>query len=156
MQFLDAEKRLADESETAILAARVVPLARRGDILALWGDLGSGKSVFARGFIRAACGEDDVPSPTFTLVQSYEAATFTIHHFDLYRLEFPEEAYELDIEDAFAEGVSLVEWPDRLGSLLPSERLDVILTQGDTENSRLVKLRGHGTWANRLKEFNFD
>ena len=97
-------------------------------MIALKGELGAGKTSFARAFIRARGGDDDeVPSPTFTLVQIYELPGATIWHFDLYRLRDPEEAWELGIEDAFRDGISLIEWPERLGALLPARRLEIAL-----------------------------
>lgn len=146
------EVLLVDEAATARLAEAIAALARRGDIIALWGPLGSGKTAFARAFIGALGGGPDVPSPTFTLVQSYEVPAFTIHHFDLYRLSASEEAYELGIEDAFAGDVCLVEWPERLGALLPAERLDVMLSFGRTPNERRARLLGEGSWRRRLSE----
>jgi tRNA threonylcarbamoyladenosine biosynthesis protein TsaE len=139
---------LPDPAATASLAAAVARLARPGDVIALHGDLGAGKTLFARAFI----GEAEVPSPTFTLVQAYEppegeTAGGRIWHFDLYRLQGPEEAIELGIEDAFAEGISLIEWPDRLGALLPAERLDVALDFAAAPEARVARLTGHGRWA---------
>ena len=131
---------LADEAATASLARRLAQHARPGDVIALRGDLGSGKTSFARAFI----GEADVPSPTFTLVQIYERPPGRIWHFDLYRLQHPEEAVELDIEDAFAEGISLIEWPERLGPLLPAERLDIHFAFGPTPTVRCLRIMGHG------------
>jgi tRNA threonylcarbamoyladenosine biosynthesis protein TsaE len=139
---------LPDPAATAALAVALARLARPGDVIALRGDLGAGKTFFARAFI----AEPDVPSPTFTLVQTYELAQGRVWHFDLYRLQSPEEAIELDIEDAFAEGISLIEWPDRLGPLLPAERLDVELSFGPTADARIARLTGHGRWAARLAE----
>ncbi len=145
------EKILEDENATRALAGRVAALARSGDVFALAGDLGAGKTVFARAFIEALEGHDEeVPSPTFTLVQTYELPENLIYHFDLYRLENPEEAYELDIEEAFAEGISLIEWPDRLGTLLPEGALTVNLEHGGG-NARRVTLSGGGAWKARLK-----
>src|SRR5262249_55049948 len=113
--------RLADESATVGLARRIGGGARAGDVLAPAGDLGVGKPRFARAFIDAMTGDgEEVPSPTFTLVQTYESPAGTIWHFDLYRLSRPAEAYELGIEDAFAEGITVIEWPERLQGLLPS------------------------------------
>src|SRR5205807_6696912 len=106
---------LPDEAATARLAARISALAEIGDVIALSGDLGAGKTTFARAFIRARGETGEVPSPTFTLVQVYELAAAAIWHFDLYRLRSPDEAWELGIEDALTEGISLIEWPDRLG-----------------------------------------
>ena len=154
-QFM-VELDLPDEAATANLARRIAPLAVPGDVVALWGDLGAGKTVFARAFVRSRGDPDEeVPSPTFTLVQVYEPGpgiTGTVYHFDLFRLTDAEEAYELDIEEAFADGVSLIEWPERLGRLLPSVRLDITLAQGSASDSRHVTLEGHGSWAERLRE----
>lgn len=144
---------LADEAATARLAAALAPLAAAGDVIALWGDLGTGKTALARAFIRALCGADEeVPSPTFTLVQLYDAPAATLWHFDLYRLERPEDALELGIEEAFADGVSLIEWPDRLAGLLPAERLDITLSRGSGPTERTVSFSGSGGWATRIKE----
>lgn len=99
-----------------------------GILLCLHGTLGMGKSVFARALIRTLCNDDmlDVPSPTFTLVQTYDASNGTpLYHFDLYRLQDPEEVYELGWDDAISEGLCIVEWPERLGYLLPARRVDI-------------------------------
>ncbi len=143
-----AERRLTlpDEAATAALARRIAGFARPGDVIALMGDLGSGKTFFARAFI----GEDEVPSPTFTLVQIYDRPIGRIWHFDLYRLNQAREAIELDIEDAFAEGISLIEWPERLGPLLPAERLDVALDFLAEPQARSLALTGRGRWAGLL------
>src|SRR5712691_8547258 len=114
---------LPDETATAALAARISALAQPADVIALKGDLGAGKTTFARAFIRARGNcEEEVPSPTFTLVQVYEVEPAAIWHFDLYRLRSAEEAWELGIEEAFGDGISLIEWPERLGVLLPERR----------------------------------
>jgi tRNA threonylcarbamoyladenosine biosynthesis protein TsaE len=131
---------LADETATLALGARLAEEARRGGVFALGGGLGAGKTTLARGFIRALTTPDEeVPSPTFTLVQVYETRKGAVWHFDLYRLEDPEEAWELGIEEAFAEGISLVEWPERLGALLPARRRQVALDiVGDRRRARLA------------------
>lgn len=99
---------------------------RIGDVIALWGDLGTGKTTFSRFLIQALVGKPvDVPSPTFTLLQIYEAPQAEIWHCDLYRLKAPEEAYELGLEDAFHQTICLIEWPERLGYLLPHQRIDI-------------------------------
>jgi tRNA threonylcarbamoyladenosine biosynthesis protein TsaE len=147
---------LPDEAATVSLAGRIAPLARPGDVLALWGGLGVGKTVFARAFIRSRGNPaEEVPSPTFTLVQVYEpgpGVTGAVYHFDLFRLTAAEEAYELDIEEAFADGVSLIEWPDRLGRLLPAVGLDITLAQGSTPDARCAVLDDRGAWTARLRE----
>ena len=143
---------LPDESATAALARALAARARSGDVIALWGDLGTGKTVFARAFINARPGApEEVPSPTFTLAQVYERGPVPVWHFDLYRIERPEEVVELGFEEAVAEGIVLIEWPERLGPLLPRERLDVRLDFGSGENARRAALTGHGPWAERLK-----
>src|SRR5438105_14066263 len=101
---------LPDEAATAALAAGIARLARPGDVIALKGELGAGKTSFARAFIRARGGTEAVPSPTFTLVQVYELGEVPIWHIDGYRLRDPEEAWELDIEDAFLDAVSRMAW----------------------------------------------
>lgn len=146
------ELELVDLAATDRLAAALARHARPGDVYALWGPLGVGKTAFARGFIHALGGSEEVPSPTFTLVQTYEFGSLSVYHFDLYRLERFTDAYELDIEDAFSEGVSLIEWPERLGPLLPAERLDVTLSFGSTTNARHARLAAHGSWIIRLEE----
>jgi tRNA threonylcarbamoyladenosine biosynthesis protein TsaE len=153
------ELELADETATAALAAALAGLARRGDVIALRGELGSGKTSFARAFIRArGRGDEEVPSPTFTLVEIYDAADARalIWHFDLYRLERPEEAYELGIEEALAEGISLIEWPERLGGLLPAARLDLSLMAGAAPDARRVRLAASPDWDARLATLRHD
>ncbi len=148
------ELELADLAATQALARAIAGLVRRGDVIGLGGELGAGKTTFARAFIHAREGgaEEDVPSPTFTLAQVYDVAGLPVWHFDLYRLAKPEDALELGIEDAFAEGVSLIEWPGRLGRWLPKDRLDLMLTQGAAnEHARHVVLMGHGSWAERME-----
>jgi len=140
---------LADEAATAALAAQLAARARPGDALLLEGPLGAGKSAFARAFLRAASGDPalEVPSPTFTLVQSYDLPTGPAFHFDLWRLDGPEGLDELGWEEA-RDGISLIEWPDRLGALRPAEALTLTLAPGPTETSRVATLTG---WAGRLQ-----
>ncbi len=146
---------LADEAATLRLGARLARLARDGDVIALRGELGAGKSTLARAFVRALTGPDEeVPSPTFTLVQTYEGAAGLVWHFDLYRLDEPDDAWELGIEEAFADGICLIEWPDRLGRLMPRGRLEVALSAGADETSRRATLISHaGAWDDRMGEF---
>ncbi|WP_366941160.1 tRNA (adenosine(37)-N6)-threonylcarbamoyltransferase complex ATPase subunit type 1 TsaE [uncultured Kiloniella sp.] len=153
---LIGEVAFADESETRNFAHRLAPFLKESDVLALDGDLGAGKTAFSRALINAFPAMDgmeqieEVPSPTFTLVQIYERAERQIWHFDLYRLEDPEEAYELGIEEAFTEGISLIEWPDRLGFLMPRGHLLVKLSYGQGETARSLKLLGDLKWRERL------
>ncbi len=150
---------LPDPAATAALAVRLAALVRRGDVIALGGDLGTGKTSLARAFINAlpraedepaAEAPEEVPSPTFTLVQIYRRKPADVWHFDLYRLKRPEEAYELGIEEAFAEAISLIEWPERVGRLLPADRLDLVLHFTDRPEARRAELCGRGGWAERL------
>ena len=143
--------RLATEADTTAFGAALARIARPGDVIALEGDLGAGKSVLARGFIRALAGADvEAPSPTFTLVQTYETETATIWHFDLYRIEDPEEVWELGIEEAFEDGISLFEWPSRAGTILPRDRLDLVLSIGDDDVRTAELMPGPG-WEGRLE-----
>jgi tRNA threonylcarbamoyladenosine biosynthesis protein TsaE len=142
---------LPDEAATCALAADLARHTRQGDVIGLSGPLGSGKTTFARAFIGAGIGAGEVPSPTFTLVEVYQSLTGpAVWHFDLYRLEKPEDAYELGIEDAFAEGISLIEWPERLGALLPPGHLGVTLLPGTGETERLARLHVPPAWAGRI------
>lgn len=140
---------LADLAATQALAARLAGLARPGDAVLLEGPLGAGKSALARAFLRSATGDPEleVPSPTFTLVQSYDLpGGRAAHHFDLYRLAGPAGLAELGWDEA-REGIVLVEWPDRLGPLTPPDALRVTLTPGAAEDSRSARLEG---WEDRL------
>ena len=144
---------LATEAETTALAARIARVAQAGDVISLHGELGSGKTSFARGFIRAlGRGDEEVPSPTFTLVEIYEFSEIVpaVWHFDLYRLAKSEDVYELGFEEALGGAILLIEWPERLGPLLPRERLDVELTAGSSATARRVRLHGSRGWARRL------
>ena len=142
---------LPDVAATAALAGRVAPLARRGDVVALSGALGSGKTTFARAFVAARAGRAlELPSPTFTLVQTFELPDGTIFHFDLYRLERADDAVELGIDEAFADGISLIEWPERLGALLPAARLDV--ERAIAGDGRRAVLRDAAGWGERLAQ----
>ncbi len=139
---------LPDEAATAALGERLGAVARAGDVIALVGDLGAGKTTLARALIRSHLGpETEAPSPTFTLVQTYPGPRFDIWHFDLYRLEDPGEARELGLEEA-VDGLSLIEWPERLGRYLPTVRLEVRLSlEGQGRIARLVDL---DDWSTRL------
>lgn len=142
---------LSQEADTLTFARALGKLLQPGDVVCLWGDLGAGKSTLARALIQGRMGDDtDAPSPTFTLVQTYEAPDYDIWHFDLYRLEDPSEVLELGIEDAFAEAVSLIEWPDRLGPYMPLERIDVVITHGENDGRDLA-LYAPPAWEERLQ-----
>jgi tRNA threonylcarbamoyladenosine biosynthesis protein TsaE len=138
---------LPDLAATGRLAGALAPLGRRGDVIALEGDLGAGKTTFARAFLEALGIDEDVPSPTFSLVQVYDTASFPVWHFDLYRLNAPDEVWELGFEEALDEGLSLIEWPERLGPLLPADRLHLAFRLDG--RGRHVTVTRHGRWATR-------
>lgn len=146
---------------TGRFAERCAADARKGDVFALRGDLGAGKTTFARAFIHAfartrGAPEEDVPSPTFTLVQLYEFSDVTIYHVDLYRIEGPEEVAELGLEDAFADGISLIEWPERLDGGLPPDRLELALDFSADPDARTCAVTAFGAWRERMAELTAD
>ena len=131
---------LPDEAATERLGAALAKRLRPRDVVALQGGLGVGKTTLARAILRAASGDPalTVPSPTFTLVEIYDTPVGVFWHFDLYRLEEPEQVFELGWEEARADGMALVEWAERLGALLPPERLTVTLAmEGDGRRADL-------------------
>ncbi len=135
---------LEDKSATDALAVRLAVLVAAGDIIGLGGELGAGKTTFARAFICARLGETEVPSPTFTLVQTYEGSGASIWHFDLYRLQSSEEIYELGVEEAFGTAISLIEWPEKMAGNEPPDWLELRLDPGGGEEARRVTLTPHG------------
>jgi tRNA threonylcarbamoyladenosine biosynthesis protein TsaE len=138
---------LASAEATAELGAAVARALRPGEAVCLWGPLGAGKSTLARGLIRALTGPDEeVPSPTFTLVQLYEGA-LPVAHFDLYRLSGPAEVEELGLEEAMEEGAAVIEWPERLQGRLPRDRLDIVLSHEGS--GRAARIEPHGAWEGR-------
>lgn len=148
------EVTLDGEAATEALGRKLATAVRRGDVIALSGPLGCGKSTLARAVVRALTGDETVvPSPTFTLLESYgpvAALGCPIHHIDLYRIGGRDELLELGIEDAMAEGVTLIEWPEKLGDLAPAHRLDIELGHGEGECGRRATLRGDRQWRARI------
>jgi tRNA threonylcarbamoyladenosine biosynthesis protein TsaE len=147
---------LSDADATTRLGAAIAPRLAPGETVLLYGPLGMGKSTLARGLIRALTTPDeDVPSPTFTLVQFYESDP-PVAHFDLYRLTRPEEAAEIGLDEALDEGCAVIEWPERLGedpgAWLGPDRLTVTLSE-DGEGRRAF-VSGVGAWAEKLKDLN--
>ncbi len=148
----DSPILLPDLAATGALAGRIAPLLGPGDMIALYGSLGAGKTAFARALIQLMTGDEsaDIPSPTFTIVQTYEAVNgVAIWHVDLYRIERPRDISELGLDDAFDEAVTIVEWPERLGNQLPVNHLAIHLTEIEHQTRR-AEIRGHGTWERRL------
>ena len=144
--------RLDDEAATARLGQAIAGALKAGEAVCLSGPLGAGKSTLARALIRAlTTAKEEVPSPTFTLVQFYEGARLRVAHFDLYRLSNPDEAYEIGLDEALDDGAAVIEWPERLEGRLPPDRLDVeIGFEGRGRSARLVP---HGAWEGRKLEF---
>lgn len=147
MQIVD----LGSEDDTRALGARLAKHLKAADVIALHGDLAAGKTTLVRGLIQALLGPgEEVPSPTYTLVQMYDAPDFPVWHFDLYRLENPDGVFELGWDETQA-GVALIEWPERAGQYLPAGRLDVFLEiSGEGRRARLEPA-GKG-WQERLDE----
>lgn len=135
----------------AQLAAKLAP----GDVILLTGDVGAGKTHLARSLIQSVLEQpEDVPSPTFTLVQTYDTQIGEIWHADLYRLTSVFEVEELGLIDAFDTSVCLVEWPDRLGPLAPANALNISLAPGETESARQITMQWQDDdWANKVRAF---
>ena len=145
---------LPDPSATSRLGAAIAAALEPGDAVLLYGPLGMGKSTLARGLIRAMTRPgEDVPSPTFTLVQFYESEP-PVAHFDLYRLSRPAEAAEIGLDEALDEGCAVIEWPERLGDeparWLGPDILTVVLAERGA--GRLATVSGAGTWDAKLKD----
>jgi tRNA threonylcarbamoyladenosine biosynthesis protein TsaE len=138
---------LPDLAATERFAAGIAAVVRQGDTILLAGPLGAGKTAFARALLRAATNDPalEVPSPSFTLVQTYDTQRGRVHHFDLWRLDGPDALAELGWDDA-REDIVLVEWPDRLSALTPPDalRLEFQLAEGET---RVVTVEG---WSDRF------
>ncbi len=135
-----------DLAGLGILAGRIALFLKTGDVVTLSGPLGAGKTTFARALVTHLGDADEVPSPTFALMQRYETPRLTLHHCDFYRIEAPE-VDELGLDDALAEGALLIEWPERAGDWLPADRLDIVLDETANPDTRRVTLTGHGRWS---------
>lgn len=142
----------ANLAEVVRLAHWLAVVVRKGDLIALRGDLGTGKTTFARALIAALVGLDEaeVLSPTFAIAQAYDGERLTIHHFDFYRLNHPTEVLELGFEDALDSGIAIVEWPEVAEDMLPGERLEIAMSDGSGPGERRLSLHGHGGWSKRL------
>ena len=133
---------------TRELAARLAAVAAAGDVVCLWGDLGAGKTVFAKGFGAGLGVRDTISSPSFVLMGEY-VGRLPLFHIDLYRLTSAREAMDGGLlDDRQAAGIVLIEWPDRLGDALPADRLDVRI-DGGADEPRTLRLQGHGALAER-------
>ena len=146
---------LGNLEDTRRLGERLAAHLRVGDCVFLLGDLGAGKTSLARGVIEALTGETDAPSPTYTIVQTYETdAGEELLHADLYRIEDESEIEEIGLEEAFDQAICLIEWPDRLGRLAPPDRLelDIRREDGDDPEKRSVRITGRGKWESRVDD----
>jgi tRNA threonylcarbamoyladenosine biosynthesis protein TsaE len=144
---------LPDIKATEKLGAAIADLLRAGDVVALYGELGAGKTTLARALITKLGHVGEVPSPTFTLVQSYDLTPVAVWHFDLYRIDDPDEIIELGLDEALADAISLIEWPERMAAQLPPDRLEIHLSYTDNDDDgRRAELVGYGDWVQRLAE----
>ncbi len=150
MEFAPPPLPLPTEADTQALAAAMAPALAAGDTLLLEGPVGAGKTAFARALIRArlAAPAEEVPSPTFTLVQTYPHPAGDIWHADLYRLSHPGEVIELGLDEAFGTAICLIEWPDRLGAHLPDGALWLRFGAGGT--GHIVTMTGPAAWSGRI------
>jgi tRNA threonylcarbamoyladenosine biosynthesis protein TsaE len=139
--------------ETLALAGSVGELLRAGDVVSLAGDLGAGKTVFARGVARALGVSDPVVSPSFTIVREYEGRVPVVH-VDIYRIETFQELHDIGFEEVVRDdAVTLVEWGDVIDGLMPSDRLEVRLAAGSADDERVIEIEGHGrSWRARAAE----
>jgi len=150
MTGVETSLELPDAAATLALGERLAALVAPGDVITLSGELGAGKTTLARGLIsglavRAGLRPEEVPSPSFPIVETYELGPLTLWHFDFYRIEQEEELEELGLSQALARGVTLVEWPERAWGALPKERLDIRLEwAGDGRRALLAAHSGSG------------
>jgi len=142
---------LKDEKATTVFAQQLASVLQAGDVVMLYGDLGAGKTFLARALINALSKTpQEVPSPTFTLVQCYDTKNMEIWHFDLYRLEHADEVVELGWDEALGSALLLIEWPDRLGHLRPEDRLEINLKiNPDYTGQRKLAITAHGAYTQR-------
>jgi len=137
---------LKDEGATAGLGTRIASALGAGDVIALSGELGAGKTALARAILRARGVEGHIPSPTFTLVQAYDTPGLVIHHFDLYRVESPRELRELGLDDALEGGAAVIEWPERgMPAELAEDALAITL-EVQSETARSARITGPERW----------
>lgn len=153
MTTYSAEFHLVSPEDTALLARCLGALLRAGDCVLLSGGIGAGKSHFARALILSRLPEpEDVPSPTFTLVQTYDLDEGDLWHADLYRLGDVDHIVELGLVDAMQSAITLIEWPDRLADLVPENALHIDISDPNKDDTR--KIRVHATnprWANVIE-----
>lgn len=142
---------LTSLDDTAAFGARIAAALRKGDTIALGGDLGAGKTTLARAVLSSLSVKEAMPSPTFTLVQTYATPGLTVHHYDLYRIEDEREIDELGLDEALEDGAVLMEWPERAGGRLPDDALHVSLSIIDAQ-SRRADVSGPSRWASVFRD----
>ena len=147
MQIISNEYNKAQMQE---LAQQLAALLKAGDRLTFHGNLGAGKTTFIRAIIQKLSGAENVPSPTFTLVQQYDSPVANLWHFDLYRLKQEDELYELGYEEALINSILFIEWPERAKGLLPPNQLELHLEPTQDNAKRKVVMLGDDAWAKRL------
>ena len=146
---------LNDKNQTRIFAEKIAEIAEIGDLITLNGNLGAGKTSFVQYFVNYLFGDlIEITSPTFNLFHIYDLDKLKICHFDLYRLKTKEEIYEIGLEYALDNSISLIEWPDIIMDILPSNRLDLYIDFGQDENSRVINFKGSAKWTKLLLEMN--
>ena len=135
--------------ETRSLGEELSKLLRPGDVLALYGDMGAGKSELTRGIARGLQIDGPIASPTFTILQAYDTGRLPLYHFDWYRITDPDELYEIGAEEyLYGSGVAVVEWPERAPHMLPEAYLQITIAYGAGENERVIEISPVGSFAN--------
>ena len=139
------------EEETVNIAKKFATKLNKGNIICLYGNLGMGKSVFARSIIRQLTNNnnEEVPSPTFTLVQTYNSNIAEIYHYDLYRINDPEEIWELNWEEATINSITIIEWPEKLGYLMPDEYIRIDISSDSDKIQRIINISSQNEKANK-------
>jgi tRNA threonylcarbamoyladenosine biosynthesis protein TsaE len=148
-------EKLDNPEATYALGVRLSKLLKPGDVVCLEGDLGAGKTTFARAIIAQLCSVEDAPSPTYTIVQVYDSNYgYELLHVDLYRVELASDLEELGLDDAFDIAITLIEWPDRMGEVLPLSRLVISLISANNgmDTAREARITGYGEWESRIDD----
>ena len=140
------QSKTSSPEETKAVAAQLAAQTRPGSVFALHGDLGAGKTVFAAGFARALGITEPVSSPTFTIVQEYPFEKGMFFHLDLYRIDNPDAALAFGIDEfLYAEdGISLIEWPERIHGLFPPHTVYVDIRRGESDGERVITVEQPG------------
>ena len=145
---------IQSEKKTKFIAEELYKICRTGDLIALSGELGSGKSTFAKYFIKKATNVKNVPSPTYNLILPYKTKLSTIYHMDAWRINDESEAASLGITEMFESSIFIIEWADKIKSFIPENCLNLIINT--KENIRELIFKGNTNWKNRLKKFSFN